>query len=1191
MATLLRAALTALTLLLASPAKAQQEPAPPTPLAQPAPPLSAEAVRAAIASLESQTGLDEAARKRALDAWNEALSYIQRRDEAAGRLADFLQATSEAPGRLATIQAELAAPPPDVTPQVPPDATLAQLEQQLAQAQAELLAARQQADELQAEGPHRSERRPVISEAVSAARKQLAETDEALRSFTPSESPPLDAARRAALEARRDYLAREIEALEAELTSYDARRDLLPARRDRALRRVAQAQKLVDQWQTLVADGRRAEAEAALREAERLRRQAARQHPVLRAFAEQTEQLAALRLGETGTAQGLSHLASRLRDTQKQLSDLRDGYESIQRRIQATDLNRATGLLLRRQYEQLPASADLRREFRSVTRQLEEAEIAWIERDEQRSGAGDVSRVVDNLLDSIAQTTDGSIENRADVEAVARELAASRRDVLSNLVKDASDRFQLLLALSEASKLLLDSVVAYEVYIEERILWIRSIATDRIPTVDEIIDDVAWLVNPDAWANAIDALLLESVRHPVPLGAVAVLVAVLFLLGRLSRQHLRAMADRVTSYRTDRFALTCLAVLHTIVASLFPAAIFYSLGYLLLRPPEQAEVAVAVGTALQRTSMLVFVLVFAWNSVIARGMFDAHFRWPASTLRSIRAHLRWFIPTVLPIVILGQTIERQSGDELAATLGRTAFTAHMVVLAVLMQRLLRPVGPVMGEYHKRNTGTLLQRARYLVVLVAIAMPLALAIVSWMGYHYTALQLFTRWQHSLFLVVALILAYSLMLRWLFIARRKVAIDDARRRRELSQPDAKPTDRSADDERFDLPALSAQTQQLFRVTVFLSIVLGFYTLWASTLPALRMLDRVQVWPSIRIGQSERDTGVPILEARTQPPAAPASPAASPAPPAGADAAPAVPLPRLTPAPASTPAAPISDLVVSLADLGFALLVIGATIIAFRNIPGLVEIVVLQKLPLDAGARYALSTVLRYIIAIIGVTIAFNAIGISWGKVQWLAAALTFGLAFGLQEIFANFVSGLIILAERPIRVGDTVTVGGVSGSVTRIRMRATTITDWDRKELIIPNKSFITDQVINWTLTDPVLRIVIPVGVSYGSDVDQVESLLLRAAAQIPIIMRDPKPQALFLNFGDSTLNFELRVFIPSIEHGMPVRHQLHNTIIKLFREHGVEIAFPQRDVNLRLPDAPFRFTRIDESTVEQRPPDS
>ena len=127
-----------------------------------------------------------------------------------------------------------------------------------------------------------------------------------------------------------------------------------------------------------------------------------------------------------------------------------------------------------------------------------------------------------------------------------------------------------------------------------------------------------------------------------------------------------------------------------------------------------------------------------------------------------------------------------------------------------------------------------------------------------------------------------------------------------------------------------------------------------------------------------------------------------------------------------------------------------------------------VILQRLSFDAGSRFAVTTVVRYVIVVVGVVVTFGQLGIGWSKVQWLVAAVTVGLGFGLQEIFANFVSGLIILFERPIRVGDIVTIGGFSGRVTQIRIRATTIRQWDRKELVVPNKEFITGQLINWSL---------------------------------------------------------------------------------------------------------------------------
>jgi potassium efflux system protein len=223
----------------------------------------------------------------------------------------------------------------------------------------------------------------------------------------------------------------------------------------------------------------------------------------------------------------------------------------------------------------------------------------------------------------------------------------------------------------------------------------------------------------------------------------------------------------------------------------------------------------------------------------------------------------------------------------------------------------------------------------------------------------------------------------------------------------------------------------------------------------------------------------------------------------------------------------------------------------------------------LTLDPGARHAITLLCRYAISAFGILLTFSAIGLSWSSLQWLVAALSVGLGFGLQEIVANFVSGLIVLFERPFRVGDVVTVGDTSGTVTRIRIRATTILDWDRRELIVPNKEFITGKLINWSLTDSITRVVIPVGIAYGSDTMMAEKLLMKAARGNPLVQNKPEPSALFLGFGDNCLNFELRVFVSSVQDRLTVTHQLHHAIEKTFREAGISIAFPQRDVHLEL----------------------
>jgi len=191
-----------------------------------------------------------------------------------------------------------------------------------------------------------------------------------------------------------------------------------------------------------------------------------------------------------------------------------------------------------------------------------------------------------------------------------------------------------------------------------------------------------------------------------------------------------------------------------------------------------------------------------------------------------------------------------------------------------------------------------------------------------------------------------------------------------------------------------------------------------------------------------------------------------------------------------------------------------------------------------------------------------------------VQWLVAAVTVGLGFGLQEIFANFVSGLILLFERPIRVDDVVTVGDVEGKVSQINIRATTIVDWNRKELVVPNKEFVTGKFINWTLSDPITRILIPIGVAYGTDTDKARELLLKVARECPHVVEKPTPKTVFRSFGDNALQLELRVYIPNLDVWMDAMNDLHTAIDKEFKKAGIEIAFPQRDIHIRSIQGPI-----------------
>ena len=221
------------------------------------------------------------------------------------------------------------------------------------------------------------------------------------------------------------------------------------------------------------------------------------------------------------------------------------------------------------------------------------------------------------------------------------------------------------------------------------------------------------------------------------------------------------------------------------------------------------------------------------------------------------------------------------------------------------------------------------------------------------------------------------------------------------------------------------------------------------------------------------------------------------------------------------------------------------------------------------LDRSLQYAISQIASNVVLIVGIFVVLQNTGIHLEALTVFAGAVGVGIGFGLQNITSNFISGLVILAERPITIGDRVEVGGVTGQVQKIRARSTVLVTSDNITTIIPNQKFIDSPVTNWTYGDPKVRFRIPVGVAYGSDVEKVRATLIEAAAEDPHTLDDPAPSVFFVEFGSSSLNFELVAWSDEMSH-RPRRYQsdLNFAIDKKFREAGIEIPFPQRDLNIR-----------------------
>ncbi len=399
--------------------------------------------------------------------------------------------------------------------------------------------------------------------------------------------------------------------------------------------------------------------------------------------------------------------------------------------------------------------------------------------------------------------------------------------------------------------------------------------------------------------------------------------------------------------------------------------------------------------------------------------------------------------------------------------------------------------------------------RLVLGLLFSALPLALALAVGFGYYYTALKLTNRLIDTLYLLIFWVALEAVLIRALGVAARRLAYQRAVAKRE-SQPKESPDGGEiVESHALDIEQVNQQSLRLLRLSLLGGLLVGLYWVWADLISVFSYLDNVSLYQYTN-ASGELST-------------------------------------------------------ISLNNVLGALLIVGITIALARNLPGLLEVLVLSRLTLAPGSVYATTTLLSYTLVGVGFVTTLSTLGVSWDRLQWLVAALSVGLGFGLQEIFANFISGLIILFEKPVRIGDVVTIGNLSGSVSRIRIRATTITDFDRKDIIVPNKTFITGQLVNWSLTDTVTRVTIRVGVAYGSDLELVRKLLLQAASENPRVLREPAPIVYFLNFGESTLDHELRIHVRELGDRNPTVDEINRFIERSFREQGIEIAYRQLEV--------------------------
>lgn len=434
-----------------------------------------------------------------------------------------------------------------------------------------------------------------------------------------------------------------------------------------------------------------------------------------------------------------------------------------------------------------------------------------------------------------------------------------------------------------------------------------------------------------------------------------------------------------------------------------------------------------------------------------------------------------------------------------------------------------------------------------ISIISIITPLTITVMLGLGYYYTVIQLLNRVAITLYICFLYLILSNTLRRELYVAEVKMlsAIRSRMQQQHEAQANAANLTATATAtatpemqgkqrlESFRLELVNGRAYKLFNACLLTVFIYFMYQQWNDLAGVLTYLDHIYLWESIKIvdGQTISST-------------------------------------------------------LSLGDVLLAIVIVIVAVVLNHNLPLLIERLFMIRKGVEAkSTSYTIKLITSYTITTLGVIFAASALGISWDNLQWLVAALSVGLGFGLQEIFGNFVSGIIILFERQLRVGDIVTLSDLSGTVSRIRIRATTITSFDNKEVVIPNKQFITSAVTNWSLSNTVTKLEFAIGVAYDADTNKAKDILRGIIRRCRDLNRDKKPLVFIKSLDASAVTIMCEVFVNEIGKRKAVYDYLSTEALRLFRDHNIEIPFDQLDVTIRNLDTNTTVTYTEKDVMQ------
>ena len=814
----------------------------------------------------------------------------------------------------------------------------------------------------------------------------------------------------------------------------------------------------------------------------------------------------------------------------KRLTTEKDELVAIRDLIMKSDIAGATAERIKQTLQQVKKRrALLTRTLRSDSLQ------ALTQYRTQRFGVEDTLLGLSERFDTERDEIGALIDNPEKTAFMAQSdpLLASYRNALRDEKALLSEMISLGQNLQQLTTKRMETLNELQRFIRSSAFWLKDtkpLGPEAFrPLPSELNLGLIWLSN--LTSAEIRTRLADVLTTPISLISALLLFPILPLVLFAARNRIRAITRRINDRVIAEGKLLHLSGL-VILTGLLSAAVlpiyFYVVAKLLSTVQLPANIGQVGSHLFEQLALFLFLWFFCRSFFAQRSITEVQFGLPRPAANAFYAAIRWVLFGYL-LFLAPRNLLLQVPFEFEA-LPRLLYSLFLITVTLGVVLLVRQRSPFVQhqlatlgvDFISRQWGSI---ATLIFALAGGALALDLA-----GHRYASASIITSLAGSLVIILILPPLYrKLMAALLHGLSRRSRVTSASENAfstDISNTiAAKPSVTAATDDPADASAAEAtsetdndETGRLQRILRLLFVLTGAILLldqWGLDEQALRTLDEMHLY-TVRITGAESEF-------------------------------------------------------VTAGDVLRCILFLVGTFWILRVLPGLYGVALFPRFQLDEGVKYAILTISRYTVFVLGFFFGLAEMHLDLGRLGWMMAAIGVGLGFGLQEIVSNFVSGLILLIERPVRPGDTVTIGTLSGKVARINIRATTIVNFDRQEVMVPNRTLITSNVTNWTRSDTINRLVIPIGVAYGSDIDRVGELLLAIATDQIEVLKDPAPSVVFMQHGESSLDFNLRVFVPSPAEIMLVRDRINRLINKAFAEEGIEIPFPQRDLHIRSND--------------------